>query len=65
MPNILPEDAPFSAAQRAWLNGFLSASLGLQNASPPSANGSAAPAPASLNGASANGRGRVERSKHK
>ncbi len=51
MPNLLPEDAPFSPSQRAWLNGFLSASLGLP------ANGSAAPPPppASANGASANG----------
>ncbi len=49
MPNILSEDAPFSPSQRAWLNGFLSATLGFQ------ANGSVAPAPASLNGSLLNG----------
>jgi sulfite reductase (NADPH) flavoprotein alpha-component len=29
MPNILPENSPFSSAQRAWLDGFFSASLGV------------------------------------
>lgn len=44
---ILPDSAPFSSAQRAWLNGFLAAVLGLDRGP--------APAPA-LNGApSANG----------
>lgn len=55
MPNILPENAPFSPAQRAWLDGFLSATLGLQPA-----GGAVAPAPPPVpappaNGASANG----------
>ena len=29
MPQILPPTAPFSSAQRSWLDGFFSASLGL------------------------------------
>ena len=31
MPQILPPDSPFSSAQRSWLDGFFSASLGLEN----------------------------------
>ena len=31
MPSLLPETAPFSAEQRAWLNGFFSGYLGLGN----------------------------------
>jgi sulfite reductase (NADPH) flavoprotein alpha-component len=30
--SLLPESAPFTAAQRAWLNGFLAGWLGLQKA---------------------------------
>jgi sulfite reductase (NADPH) flavoprotein alpha-component len=29
MPNILPENAPFSPLQRAWLDGFFSSALGI------------------------------------
>ena len=39
MTQILPENSPFTPEQRAWLDGFLSASLGLGNAVP--LNGSA------------------------
>jgi sulfite reductase (NADPH) flavoprotein alpha-component len=36
MPSIIPENAPFSGEQRAWLNGFFAAYLGIEgaNASP-------------------------------
>ena len=29
IPQIIPENAPFSPEQRAWLNGFLAAYLGV------------------------------------
>mgnify|MGYP003348630023 CR=1 FL=1 len=29
VPSIIPENAPFSTEQRAWLNGFFAAYLGL------------------------------------
>lgn len=41
--SMLPETAPFSSSQRAWLNGFLAAVLGLDRGSPPA---TAAPPPA-------------------
>ena len=51
--SLFPENAPFSLQQRAWLDGFLSAALGLSptvpNGAAPHANGNA------LNGASSNG----------
>jgi len=31
IPSLLPESAPFSAEQRAWLNGFFAGYLGLDN----------------------------------
>jgi sulfite reductase (NADPH) flavoprotein alpha-component len=31
IPSLLPESAPFTPAQRAWLNGFFSGYLGLDN----------------------------------
>lgn len=37
--SLIPESAPFSPQQRAWLDGFLSASLGLK----PAVNGSPSP----------------------
>lgn len=37
MPQILPPSAPFSSAQRAWLDGFFSASLGLPAETMPAA----------------------------
>ena len=30
LPSLIPEDAPFSAEQRAWLNGFFAARLGVE-----------------------------------
>jgi sulfite reductase (NADPH) flavoprotein alpha-component len=33
--SIIPESAPFSAEQRAWLNGFLAGWLGLQDGTSP------------------------------
>jgi sulfite reductase (NADPH) flavoprotein alpha-component len=38
MPQILPENSPFTPQQRAWLDGLLSASLGLSNCVHPSIN---------------------------
>ncbi len=38
---ILPESAPFSPAQRAWLNGFFAGVFGMQNGA--AANGAAPP----------------------
>jgi sulfite reductase (NADPH) flavoprotein alpha-component len=32
--DIIPHDAPFSDAQRSWLNGFLAGALGLDGATP-------------------------------
>ena len=29
LPSLIPENAPFSTEQRAWLNGFFSAYLGV------------------------------------
>ena len=29
IPSLIPENAPFSAEQRAWLNGFFAAYLGV------------------------------------
>jgi sulfite reductase (NADPH) flavoprotein alpha-component len=29
LPQIIPENAPFSTEQRAWLNGFFAAYLGM------------------------------------
>jgi sulfite reductase (NADPH) flavoprotein alpha-component len=29
IPSIIPENAPFSSEQRAWLNGFFAAYLGV------------------------------------
>ena len=57
MPHLLPENAPFTPEQRAWLDGFLSATLGL--APTTNSNGSA-PAlsngvPTALNGVALNG----------
>ena len=47
---MLPETAPFSPAQRAWLNGFFAGVFGLQNGA--AANGAAAQwPPAAANGA--------------
>src|SRR5437588_565884 len=43
---ILPESAPFTPAQRAWLNGFFAGALGLSPAGPAVLPVSAAPAPA-------------------
>ena len=40
--SIIPENAPFSPEQRAWLNGFFAAYLGLDGPVSSSANGSAA-----------------------
>ncbi len=48
MPQILPENAPFSPQQRAWLDGFLSGALGL-GSSPPTTNGAHSPAPQLVN----------------
>jgi sulfite reductase (NADPH) flavoprotein alpha-component len=31
IPALLPESAPFTAEQRAWLNGFFAGYLGLDN----------------------------------
>ena len=45
MPDLIPESAPFTPAQRAWLSGFLSGWLGLQD-SPGAASPEAAPADA-------------------
>ena len=38
---IIPQTAPFSEAQRSWLNGFLAGALGLDGSTPlsPSQNG--------------------------
>ncbi|HEY7157393.1 MAG TPA: sulfite reductase subunit alpha [Gemmataceae bacterium] len=46
---VLPESAPFSPAQRAWLNGFFAGMLGLDRQGAPAigSNGSAAGLPAS------------------
>ena len=30
IPSLIPENAPFSSAQRAWLNGFFAAYLGVE-----------------------------------
>ena len=32
IPSIIPESAPFSTEQRAWLNGFFAAYLGVNGA---------------------------------
>ena len=32
LPSLVPENAPFSSEQRAWLNGFFSAYLGVAEA---------------------------------
>ena len=40
--SIIPENAPFSPEQRAWLNGFFAAYLGLDGPASSSANGPAA-----------------------
>ena len=31
IPSLLPESAPFTVEQRAWLNGFFAGYLGLDN----------------------------------
>ncbi len=41
---LVPETAPFSPEQRAWLNGFLAGWLGIAPGEAPSMNGIAAPA---------------------
>ncbi|MGH7035300.1 MAG: sulfite reductase subunit alpha [Stellaceae bacterium] len=41
---LLPETAPFSAAQRAWLNGWLAAYCGVVAGAPVSASAAATPA---------------------
>lgn len=41
--SLLPVNAPFTSQQRAWLDGFLSASLGLQSAFPNGAAPAASP----------------------
>ncbi|MEO7337707.1 MAG: hypothetical protein ABIV63_14105, partial [Caldimonas sp.] len=33
IPSLIPENAPFSPDQRAWLNGFFAAYLGVNGAS--------------------------------
>ena len=40
VPSIIPESAPFSPDQRAWLNGFFAAYLGVET---PVASDAAAP----------------------
>jgi sulfite reductase (NADPH) flavoprotein alpha-component len=40
--DIIPQGAPFSEAQRSWLNGFLAGALGLDGTTPLSADQSAA-----------------------
>ena len=45
VPSIIPENAPFSAEQRAWLNGFFAAYLGLDGPASSPAIGSAAAEP--------------------
>src|ERR1700753_520735 len=40
--DIIPQGAPFSEAQRSWLNGFLAGALGLDGTTPLSANQNAA-----------------------
>ena len=43
---ILPETAPFSPSQRAWLNGFFAGVLGFDNcAAPRPPNGMEMPSP--------------------
>jgi len=32
IPSLIPENAPFSTEQRAWLNGFFAAHLGVNDA---------------------------------
>ena len=43
---VLPDSAPFTAAQRAWLNGFFAGLLSRGAATPPPADLSSSPAPA-------------------
>ncbi|HYM31974.1 MAG TPA: sulfite reductase subunit alpha [Candidatus Cybelea sp.] len=43
---IMPDNAPFTPAQRAWLNGYIAGALGTLNAGAPAA-AAAAPAPPS------------------
>src|SRR5580765_670101 len=45
---VLPESAPFSAAQRAWLNGFFAGLLGNQTSVAEVPSAEAAPAPAEV-----------------
>ena len=40
IPSLIPENAPFSAEQRAWLNGFFAAYLGV-NGEPEAADAAA------------------------
>ena len=42
IPALVPENAPFSAEQRAWLNGFFAAYLGVESTSAPASEGAAA-----------------------
>ena len=35
IPSLIPENAPFSTEQRAWLNGFFAAYLGVNGAPAP------------------------------
>jgi sulfite reductase (NADPH) flavoprotein alpha-component len=37
VPSIIPENAPFSSEQRAWLNGFFAAYLGVEDGAAPAA----------------------------
>ena len=39
IPSIIPENAPFSTEQRAWLNGFFAAYLGLDGPGVPAGTG--------------------------
>jgi len=39
LPSIVPENAPFSSEQRAWLNGFFAAYLGLEDGIAPRSDG--------------------------
>jgi sulfite reductase (NADPH) flavoprotein alpha-component len=53
---VLPDSAPFSPAQRAWLNGFFAGMMGLMRGGAASVeNGAPANGTASSNGATSNG----------
>jgi len=42
IPSLVPETAPFSSEQRAWLNGFFAAYLGIDGEAAPAGGGDAA-----------------------